>query len=30
MAVAGYMMRALDILWEGYGDKSVHYLVEEA
>ena len=29
MAVTVYMMRALDIFWEGYGDKSVHNLVEK-
>ena len=29
MAGTGYTMRALDIFWEGYGDKSIHYLIEE-
>ena len=29
MAIAGYTMGALNISWEGYGDKSIYSLIEE-
>ena len=29
MAVTGYAMSALNIFREGYGDKSIHYLIKE-